>query len=168
MGNWSTGGGDDHERYGSYLDPSCLFARVLSQKRRTYELQTEHGIINRKYSYKDILPVPTALANSITVGDNKKKISVKTAALANSRAKAVRVVCKCKEFPCSKRCGCMNKGKKCSIYCHGPHAECGNEASGTAFGQYAIAERPCRTGSKGGDRKNEERGDSPVTGLSIQ
>jgi len=95
----------------SVTDNKTIYIRILSRHRQIYVLQTQYGIINRKYSAKNIMPVSIALTNTIEIPNNPTKISLKGAARKESRAKVLRVSCRCKNFLCSKRYTCRKTGK---------------------------------------------------------
>lgn len=134
------------------------YAQIFHAKNNCYEMRTAYGILDRLYAAKNICVVPEALARHKTIPFSDKKVSLKEMARQecntgksswsityNSR-RSIRLTksgrsqisCRCKKFPCTKRCRCRKAGKKCSIYCHGKDKPCGNEAKGPAFNEYAV------------------------------
>ena len=125
----------------SSLDQRRMFARVLKRSGHRYQLQTEHGILNRMYTARCVSSVSKFLNENTTIPDKKSKLTLREAARRASKATADNVRCSCKTMPCGKRCGCIKAGKECTIYCHGKDSSCGNEAEGSAFNEMALLER---------------------------
>ncbi len=122
-------------------DSPRVYARVIRRRCNTYELQTEHGIINRCIHIKDIAPISAPLARHINIPDNETKLSLRAVAHRSSSATHIRVSCRCKG-ECKGRCGCEKAAEKCTLYCHGPHGyDCGNKASEEDYNQYAMVDR---------------------------
>jgi hypothetical protein len=118
-----------HDR--GLTDPKRIFEKILNvdeKKPDLYEIVTCHGILDRLYPVKELLPLSNSIPLEIPTG-RMKKITLAYAARQESTSSSIPVACSCKKECKTARCQCKKHKQKCSIACHREDIDCGNLSS---------------------------------------
>lgn len=124
-------------------NPSRLLGKVIAVKhRKSYQLQSPYGILDRWFPTNQLLRVPESehIYVESKIGNVTTKITLHGAAGMQSTSNRVSISCNCKK-QCQGRCQCLKNQVKCSIYCHSDEHDCGNLSSLITRTEIAIIDR---------------------------
>ena len=115
------------------LDQRRILVKIIKMpKTNCYELQTPHGILERKVTASSLNTIDEDVVRRFKdhfINAPTKKISLHAAALkSSSNVKRVAIACNCRKGCGTHRCVCHKNNHKCTQNCHPEDYDCGNLA----------------------------------------
>ena len=114
------------------LDMRRILVKIVDvPKFNIYQLQCEHGILERKVTASSLNTVPEAVArryHNLFLNAPTKTLTLSTAAKKGSNIERIGIYCNCRTGCTTNRCTCHKNNEQYTQYCHPFEYDCGNMA----------------------------------------